>query len=185
MIEFLGYIISGDGISMDGKKIQTIVDWIALSSVRIVQCFLGFVNFYRIFIKYYSKIATLLTRLTRKEKFVQDEKTEEAFDTLKKAFTSAPILIHADSSKPFFIKADASDFALDSVLSQYSEDGQPHPIAYHSHKFSTTEINYEIHDKELLAIIDVFQEWHHLLEGAQHTITVYTNHKNLEYFMSA
>jgi hypothetical protein len=119
MVEFLDYIVSGNGISMNEKKIQTIMDWIALSLVWNVQCLLGFANFYRIFIKDYSKIAAPLTCLTRKDKFVWDEKAEEAFETLKKAFTSALILIHADSSKPFFLEADASDFALGSVLSQY------------------------------------------------------------------
>jgi hypothetical protein len=104
---------------------------------------------------------------------------------LKTAFTSAPILVYVDSSKPFFLEANASDFALGSMLSQYGEDGRLHPIAYRSHKFSTVGINYEIHNKELLAIIDAFKEWRHLLEGAQHITTVYTDHKNLEYFMSA
>ena len=184
-VEFLGYIISGDGIHMDRKKIQTILEWRTPASIRDVQCFLGFANFYRIFIKDYSKIAAPLTRLTGKEKFIWDDKTEEAFQILKQAFTSAPILIHADLSKPFYLEADASDFALGSVLSQYGDDGRLHPIAFCSRKFSTAEINYEIYDKELLAIIDAFEEWRHLLEGAQHTITVYTDHKNLEYFMSA
>ena len=117
MVEFLGYIVSGDGISMDRNKIQTIVNWIALFLVEDVQCFLSFANFYRIFIKDYSKIAALLTRLTGKDKFVWDEKVEEAFETLKKAFTSALILIHAHASKLSFLEADASDFALGSVLS--------------------------------------------------------------------
>jgi hypothetical protein len=167
------------------KKIQTIVDWIAPFSVQDVQCFLGFANFYRIFIKDYSKITTPLTRLTGKDKFVWDEKAKEAFEMLKKALISTPILVHANSSKPFFLEADASDFALGLVLPRYGEDGRLHLIAYHSHKFSTTKINYEIHDKELLAIINAFEEWCDLLEGAQHTTTVYTDHKNLEYFMSA
>ena len=74
---------------------------------------------------------------------------------------------------------------MDSILSQYGKDGRLHPIAYCSHKFSAVEINYEIHDKELLAIIDAFEEWRHLLEGAQYTTMVYTDYKNLEYFMSA
>jgi hypothetical protein len=82
------------------------------------------------------------------------------------------------------LEADASDFILGSVLSQYGEDGQLHPIAYRSRKFFTAEINYEIHDKELLAIIDAFEEMHHLFEGAQHTTTEYTDHNNLEYFLN-
>jgi hypothetical protein len=73
---------------------------------------------------------------------------------------------------------------LGSILSPYGENGRLHPIAYRSRKFFAAEICYEIHDKELLAIIDAFEKWCHLLEGAQHTTTVYTDHKNLEYFMS-
>ena len=82
---------------MDEKKKQTIVDWIAPSSVQDVQCFLDFVNFYKIFIKDYSKIAAPLIRLTRKDKFVWNEKAKEAFEALKKAFISVVILVHADS----------------------------------------------------------------------------------------
>jgi hypothetical protein len=89
MVEFLGYIVLDDGIFMDEKNKQTIVDWIAFSSVKDVQCFLGFTNFYRIFINDYSTIATLLIHLTRKNKFLWNEKVEEAFEALKKVFTSA------------------------------------------------------------------------------------------------
>ena len=88
MVEFLDYIVLDDGISMD------------------------FANFYRIFIKDYSKITALLTRLVGKDKFKWNEKAKVAFKVLKQAFTSAPILIHADSSKSFFLETDALDFAL-------------------------------------------------------------------------
>jgi len=94
-------------------------------------------------------------------------------------------LVHPDFNKPFFIETDASDFALGAILLQMGEEGKLHPIAFYSRKFSAAEINYEIHDKELLAIVDSFQEWRHLLEGASHQVIVYTDHKNLEYFMSA
>jgi hypothetical protein len=164
MVVFLDYIVSSNNISMDEKKIQTIVDWIVPSSVWDVQYFLDFTNFYKIFIKDNSKISAPLTRLLRNDKFIWNEKAKESFEGLKKAFTSAPILIHVDSSKPFFLETDASDFVLGSILSQYGKDGQFHPIAYHSRKFSAAEINYEIHDKELLAIIDAFEEWRHFLE---------------------
>jgi hypothetical protein len=83
------------------------------------------------------------------------------------------------------LETDASDFALGSILFQYGEDGRLHPIAYRSCKFSVAKINFKIHDKELLAIIDTFEEWCYFLEGAQHTTTVYTDHKNLEYFIRA
>ena len=184
-VEFLGYIISGEGLSMDPKKIQTVLEWKKPTTVRDVQCFLGFANFYRIFIKDYSKIAAPLTRLTCKDKLEWSTEADQAFEILKMAFTSAPILTHLDFQKPFFLESDASDFALGAVLSQHGEDERLHPVAFHSRKFTAAEINYEIHDKELLAIIDSFQEWRHFLEGARHPITVHTDHKNLEYFMSA
>ena len=80
-------------------------------------------NFYGIFIKDYSKIAVPLTHLTRKDKFVWNEKAKEVFEVLKKVFTLAPILVHIDFSKPFFLEADISDFVLNSMLSQYGKDG--------------------------------------------------------------
>ena len=184
-VEFLGYIISGEGLSMDPKKIEAVTSWKRPSTVRDVQCFLGFANFYRVFIQSYSKIAAPLTKLTCKDKLDWSLEADHAFEALKKAFTTAPILTHPDFQKPFFLESDASDFALGAVLSQPGEDERLHPVAFHSRKFTAAEINYEIHDKELLAIVDSFQEWRHFLEGAQHPVTVYTDHKNLEYFMSA
>ena len=120
-----------------------------------------------------------LTELTKKNMiFTWVTSATRAFDNLKKAFTSAPILMHADQSKTFIIEADASDFALGSILSQIAEDGKLHPIAFHSRKFEAPEINYEIHDKELLAIVNSFEQWRHLLEGSPHQIIVYNDHKN-------
>ena len=128
---------------------------------------------------------TALTRKTGKSPFVWSAAAQEAFETLKRAFTTAPILRHADPSRPFILETDASDFALGAVLSQSGEDGLLHPIAYHSRKFTAAEINYEIYDKELLAIVDSFEVWRHFLEGAQHPITVFTDHKNLLYFTTS
>jgi hypothetical protein len=82
---------------------------------------------------------------------------DQAFQNLKSAFTTTPILIYSDFSKPFFLESDASDYALEAVLSQNEEDGRLHSVAFHSRKFTTAEINYEIHDKEFLAIVDSFQ----------------------------
>lgn len=83
------------------------------------------------------------------------------------------------------METDTFHFALGAVLLQMEEEGRLHPIAFYSRKFSAAEINYKIHDKELFAIVDSFQEWRDLLEGASHRVTVYTDHKNLQYFMSA
>jgi hypothetical protein len=127
-----------------------------------------------------------LTELTKKNRsFKWSASATRSFDNLKKAFTSAPILVHADQSKPFIIEADASDFALGSILSQVGDNGKLHPVAFHSRKFEVAEINYEIHDTELLAIVDSFGQWSHLLEGSLHQIIVYNDHKNLTYFQTA
>jgi hypothetical protein len=145
---------------------------------------LGFANYYRIFIKDFSQVAAPLTRLIGKDKFQWNEEAEATFEALKTLFVSAPILHHIDFSKAFFMEIDESDFALGAVLLQMGTNDKLHPIAFHSRKFSTAEINYEIHDKEILEIVDSFQEWRHYLEGASSPIIVYTDHKNLEYFMS-
>ena len=184
-MEFLGFIATTDGLKMDPKKVEAIVSWEVPKTVRDVQCFLGFANFYRIFIKNYSRVAAPLTRLTCKDKLEWGPQAEKAFQNLKTAFTKAPILVHHDFAKAFYLETDAYDFALGAVLSQMGIDGKLHPVAFYSWKFSAAEINYEIHDKELLAIVDSFQEWQHFLEGAAHPLTVYTDHRNLEYFMSA
>ena len=127
-----------------------------------------------------------MTRLTKKDQpFSWNTQATQAFETLKKAFTTAPILLHADPTKPFFLETDASDFALGAVLSQIGEDNLLHPVAFHSRKFSAAKINYEIHDKELLVIVDSFEEWRQFLEGALHPTTVYSDHKNLLYFMTS
>ena len=109
--------------------------------------------------KNYSKIVAPLTCLTYKDKLEWSTKANQAFQDLKKAFTIAPILIHLNFQKLFFLESHAFDFALEAIFSQHSEDGSLHPRALHLQKFTTMEINYEIYDEELLAIIYLFQEW--------------------------
>jgi len=87
-------------------------------------------------------------------------------------------LIHVNPSNPFVLKIDTYDYALRVVLSQPRKDNFFHPVGFCSYKFYLANINYEIHDKDLLAIVDAFKEWYHLLEGTQHEIIVYSNHKN-------
>jgi len=155
-VEFLGNIISNTGILMDSKKIQIVLDWAMPKMVCDVQCFLSFANFYRMFIKNYSQIAAPLTWLTCKDKLNWNQEAKKVFQTLKKAFTTAPILIHPNFLKPFFMDIDALDFALGVVLSQLGENGKLHPVAFHSRKFNAAKINYEIYDKELFTIVDSF-----------------------------
>jgi hypothetical protein len=124
-----------------------------------VQQFLGFANFYRCFIQDYSMIARPLTELTKSngKDWVWTHEAEQAFITLKQRFTTAPVLAHFDPTRPVIVETDASDFALGAVLSQRGCENRLHPVAFHSRKFSPAEINYEIYDKELLAVVDSFK----------------------------
>ena len=91
-----------------------------------------------------------------------------------------PLLAHFDTQRPVLIETDTSDFAIGAILSQRDDEGRLHPVAFHSRKFQPAEINYEIHDKELLAIVDAFKHWRRFCEGAVHQVQVYSYHQNLE-----
>lgn len=170
---------------MDPDKVKTIVDWETPTCVTDVQAFIGFANFYRRFIKDFSKIITPLVNLTKKGiQFKWDTTCELSFNALKKAFTTAPVLRPFDWNKEVILETDASDYVSAGVLSQYDDNGVLHPVAFFSKKHSATECNYEIYDKELLAIIRCFEEWRPELEGTPSPIKVITDHRNLEYFMT-
>ena len=182
---YLGLIISTDGIRMDPAKIKTILEWGTPTNVKDVQSFLGFANFYRRFIQDYSKIVAPLTALTRKDtKFDFSDACWQAFEHLKQRFTTAPILRHFDPDLPCVVESDSSDYVSAGVLSQYDKDGILRPVAFFSKRLIPAECNYEIYDKELLAIIRCFEQWRPELEGAAFPIKVLTDHKNLQYFMT-
>jgi len=146
---------------------------------------LGFANFYRRFVKGYSKVVEPLTQLTRKgQPFKWETKQQESFDGLKTSFTAAPILRRFDHDRDIMVETDASDFMSAAVLSQYDDEGTLHPVAFFSKKHSPAECNYEIYDKELMAIVRAFEEWYAELQSVENPILVLTDHKNLEYFLT-
>jgi hypothetical protein len=182
-ISFLGYIISEAGISMDSAKVEAVTSWPIPASVLDVQIFLGLANFYRRFIKNFSKIISPITRLLKKDvQFSWGKSANNAFKALKKAFTSAPVLRHFDFNRPAVVETDASDFAEGGVISQRDDDGNLHPVAFFSRKFLPAELNYEIYDKEMLAIVDCLTIWRHYLQGSGNPVEVITDHKNLLWF---
>ena len=184
-VNFLGYEISSTGLAMDSTKVSAVLSWPLPCSVKDVQSFLGFANFYRRFIKDYAKIAQPLTNLLRKDTpFKIDTNVEAAFSHLKTLFTSAPLLRHFDPNLTITLETDASDYAIGAVLSQ-SDDTETFPVAFYSRKLTPAEQNYPIYDKEMLAIVAAVMEWRNYLEGSLHTFTILTDHKNLEYFMTA
>ena len=182
-VEFLGYIIGRNGIRMSEEKVEAILGWKTPESLTETQSFLGFANFYRRFIQDYSRVARPLTQLTKKDReWNWNAEADAAFAELKKRFTTAPILAHYDPAKEVIIETDTLDFAIGAILSQRDEKRRLHPVAFHSRKFQPAEINYKIHDKELLVVVDAFKHWRRYCEGATHQVQVYSDLQNLEYF---
>ena len=180
--KYLGFIIDAEeGIKMDPVKVQAIVDWQPPTTVKGVQSFLGFSNFYRTFIQDYSALTAPLHRLTHKDTvFKWSMDAQQAFERLKQAFTTAPVLAQFDPDDETILETDSSGWAIGGILSQY-KNGILRPIAYFSQKNSPAECNYEIYDKEMLAIIKCLKEWGTELQSVQN-FTILTDHKNLEYF---
>src|SRR5258705_26193 len=167
-VEYLRLVISKDHVAMDPTKVQS---------------FLGFVNFYWKFIYDFSNVARPLYALTRKtQQWVWGSPKQKAFDALKKAVTSAPILTFPSQSGCFRLKCNTSNFATGVVLSQAQADGTHQPIAFMSKGFSDVEHNYQIHDKEMLAIMHALDEWRHFLEGMTEKFKILMDHQNLTYF---
>jgi len=144
---------------MSPDKVEAVLEWKSPSSLIETQLFLGFANFYHRFVQDYSRVARPLTELTKSspKEWRWTNEVELAFKELKIRFTTAPILAHFQPQEPVIVKTDALDFALGAVLSQHDGNNRLHPVAFHSRKFSPMKINYEIHDKELLAIVDAFK----------------------------
>ena len=118
-VAFLGHVVSGEGISVDPQKIEAIVDWKPPTNVIEVRSFLGLASYYRKFLEGFSKIATPLTKLIRKEKkFIWSEACQNSFDELKQRLTTAPVLILPSGSEGFTVYCDAFRQDLGCVLMQ-------------------------------------------------------------------
>ncbi|KNZ62162.1 uncharacterized protein VP01_1305g1, partial [Puccinia sorghi] len=185
-LQFLRVIVASNSISMHPAKFHKVLDWPKPTSVKTLQGFLGFANFYQKVIKNYSKTIFNLTSLLQKDTpFLFTEKALKEFDALKKAFTTAPILAHFSQLARTLIKTDTSDYAFAGVISQYSSSNLLHPVAFESQKLHNSELNYKIHDKELLAIVFCLQKWCSYLISLSEPFKVLTDHNALKYFMSS
>ena len=182
-VKFLESIITIEGIKMDQEKVKAVTEWPELKNLKEVQAFLGFANFYQKFIRDFSKVITPLITLTKKEQpFNWGKEQQHAFHGLKKKFILALILASFDPEKKIILETNASDQALGSCLCQPDANRQLHPVAYRSKKFSGPELNYNVHNKEPLAIVDAFEEWRTYLERSKYSVEVYSDHENLLYF---
>lgn len=192
-VEFLGFIVGPKGIRMDPSRVSTVVDWPMLSSIKDIQVFLGFTNFYRRFIESYSRIAGPLTDMLRTtgkgapHPFALSEKAVQAFHILKQRFTEAPMLRHYDPDLLTQLETDASGYAISAILSQLFGEGPNarwHPIAFFSKKLTPVQLRYDAHDGELMAIVAAMEHWGQYLRGVKHSVRIRTDHNNLEYFMT-
>ncbi|KAJ5919015.1 Retrotransposon polyprotein [Penicillium verhagenii] len=183
---FLGYIISNNSFSMEEEKIRSILEWPQLKTVKEVQQFLGLCNYYRRSIDGFGKIVAGLNWLTKKDQVWEwDEAADKSFKGLKELFQARPIIHAFDPELPVTVKTDASDYAIGARLTQEiitNGIGGSKPIAFWSRKMIPAELNYDVHDKELLAIVSAFKVWRPYLEGAKHQVLVKSDHMNLTFF---
>src|SRR5258708_23820627 len=171
---------------MDLTKVCGVTEWLTPMKVKEVQSFLGFVNPHWKFIHNFSDIACPLYALTHKtQQWVWGSPKQEAFNALKKAITSTPILTFPSQSSCFCLKCNASNFVTGAVLSQVQTDGMHQPIAFMSKGFSDVECNPQIHNKEMLAIMCALDKWCHFLEGMTDQFEILMDHQNLTYFRDA
>ena len=185
-VEFLGVVIGPEGIKMEKKKVKGVLKWSTLKCIKDVLKFLRLANYYHQFIEGFATVARLLHDLVKKDrKWDWIERQEVAFKELKEQFTKEPVLAAPNIDKKMRMEVDASDYVIEGVLSMECKDGLWRLVAFLSKSLNETERNYKIHDKEILAIIRELEVWRHLLEGAQYKFEIWTDHKNLEYFMKA
>ncbi|KAK3100349.1 hypothetical protein FSP39_018534 [Pinctada imbricata] len=174
-VKYLGHVISNKGIKVDSDKTAAVATYPVPKSIKHVRSFLGMCNYYRKFIKNYSKIAAPLSRLLCKDsKFRWTDECTTAFNTLKAALTSAPILAYPDFSRPFVLSTDASEEAIGYILGQVDPNTNlEHVIAYGGRSLHAAEKRWHINEKEGLALIDAIKTFKPYLSNAK--FTVYTD----------
>ena len=181
-VEFLGHVISEQGIKTDPKKTECIDKWPTPKNAHDVRAFLGICGYYRKFVYRFSNIAKPLYKLTEKRTpFVWTEECAEAFKVLKEKLVQSPILAHPDFTKPFILDVHASDKCIGAVLSQETDDGEC-VIAYGSRTLTQSERRYCVTRKELLALVTFVKFFRHYLYGKK--FLVRTDHGSLRWLMN-
>ena len=182
-VEYLGMIVKPGQLAMDPVKLNGIAAWPTPTKVKDVRSFLSFANFYRCFIPDYSNVARPLIDLTKKNlAWNWSPLCQSSFDSLKRLFLSKPVLHLPNLSAPFAVATDTSKHTSGTILLQTDSNGDWHPCSYLSQSFSPAKCNYDIYDRELLAVIRTLKSWRHYLHGSPFLVQVFTDHKNLTYF---
>eukprot|EP01018_Ginkgo_biloba_P034936 Gb_00235 [translate_table: standard] len=175
-LEYLGHIISEEGVKADPQKIQAIKDWPTPRTITSLRGFLGLTGYYRKFVKNYARIPSPLTDLTKKDSFKWSEDSDQAFQELKRDMTMTPVLATPNFSKPFLVECDASGRGLGAVLMQ-----EGRPIAFESRKLNKKDLGRSTYEKEMLAILHAIRKWRQYLLGNH--FKVKTDHDSLKYFL--
>ena len=184
-VKYLGHIISEEGIRPDSAKIRAVQEFPAPTSRTLVKKFLGMTSYYRRFVPNYASIVKPLTQLTKTrgqaKVFRWNEEAQRAFEDLKKALLTEPILRLPDFDRQFVVYTDASDYGLGAVLAQNFADGEA-VVSYASRQLSSSERNYSTIQKECLAIVWALQYFHHYLFGR--TFVIVTDHRPLKWLQT-
>ncbi len=183
-IFFLKLLLFIEELKMNLRKVQAVVEWSTSTNLTQMQFFVDFCNFYRRFIKNFSKIVHLLIWLTQKEMiFEWNQACQTIFDHMKKWMTEVFILRHFDQNKKTILETDSFNYVNNDILSQYDDEETLHSMIYYSKNLSLAECNYEIYDKKLLAIICVFKHWWSELKLTELLIKMFTDHQALTSLM--
>ena len=182
--KYLGFIITTKGIRMDPDKVSVVQDWPVPTTLKSLQSFLGFCNFYRTFLPDFGRVARPLTKLLKQGCWERlGTAAVEAFERVKELILSDQVRAHYDYNRLTRMETDASDGVVGGVLYQLQDDMIWRPICFYSKTMSPAEMRYPIHDKEMLAVMMCLKEWRKLLVGLQKgPFAIITDHRALEYF---
>ncbi len=179
-IIFLELLMSIEKLKINSRKMQAVVDWSTFNNFTQMQFFIDFCNFYRRFIKNFSRIVHSMIQLIQKKIIFEWNKVcQTAFDHMKRCMTETSILRHFDQTRDFILEIDSFNYVNDKVLSQYDDEDVLHLIVFYSKNMSSAECNYEIYNKKLLIIIWVFEHWWLELKLTDISIKMFIDHQAL------
>ena len=180
-IPILGVIVGKGQVKIEQEKIKAVKEWKTPTRVKDIKSFLEFANFYQQFIYNFSHIVRPLNELKGKKEWKWKEEYQKVFEELKEKITSQPVLFLPKREGKFRVKTDILEHAIGGVLFQ-EQDRKWKPIAFLSRTMQPAEQNYEIYDKELLAIVKALTKWRQYLLDARKPFEVWMDHENLKYF---